>query len=148
MFCLLRGANVNIKTIHLKLFKSPLHNSTYNTNVTNLFRPNQTRGNLLFKGNRTSQSSNKDSFLTTTLSLFVRRQRTNVAQSGKKAAETVKAQKLDKNGLMRLIKLAKPEKYKLAGNNSLYLFQIIVEKRYLLVSFERWFSLVKIIVFS
>lgn len=60
--------------------------------------------------------SKKESLISSHLSLFIRRQRI-LANSSKKALqnEKLKGTKVNASGIRRLLSLAKPEKYKIAG---------------------------------
>lgn len=63
-----------------------------------------------------TKKSTSESLLSSHLSLFIRRQR-NITQNnhGKEIKATLKGVKIDKNGVKRLLGLAKPERFKIAG---------------------------------
>ena len=91
-------------------FKSSINHSWSNNTRSGLLKPN----NFLTKNGKNGSSENQN-FFTSYLLSFVRHNR-----GGKKpklSAEELKNIKVNSSGIRRLISLAKPEKWKIAGIN-------------------------------
>lgn len=96
--------------------KSSISKSGYRLDTSSISshlvgKPSESTG---FSIARRLKVSKKDSYVTSYLSLFVRRQRFLANRIGNNT-EALKRTKFDKSGVKRLIGLAKPERYKLAG---------------------------------
>jgi hypothetical protein len=117
--------NNSIQSLHTSS-SSAAANSSSRIKLLNFFghknffltRSNSTSANNAIGGGKQlfAAYSKKESLISSHLSLFIRRQRI-LANSSKKALqnEKLKGTKVNASGIRRLLSLAKPEKYKIAG---------------------------------